>query len=91
MALHLHLVRPSQQEKISKRTKGTVTNPHMQASLHHVGQKAAHDGSARIVMHVGYHGFTVLVVKAYGVIVIFVKERPVLPLHQGIIFQPLRF
>ncbi len=91
MALHLQLVCPSQQKEIAKGAKGTVAYSHMKAALHHIWHKTAQNGSARVVVHIGYHGFTVSVVKTYGVVVIVIEKRSVLPLHQGIIFHPLFF
>ena len=91
VALHLKFVCPSQQKEIAKDAKGPVAYLHMQAPLHHIWHEAAQDGAARIVAHIGYHGFTVPVVKAYGVVIIVIEKRSALPFRQGIILLPLLF
>lgn len=89
VTLHLYLVGPPQEKEISIGAKRPVAYLHMQASFHHIGQQTAQDGSTRVVVYIGNHGFAVPVVKTNGVVVIIIKERSVLPLHQGIILLSL--
>ena len=91
VALHLHLVRPAQQEEVAEGAVAAAAYLHMEAALHEVGQSAAQDGAARVVVHIGNHGLAVAVVEAHGVVVVVIEQRAALSAHKGVVFLALLF
>ena len=45
----------------------------MQTAAHHIGQHLAQQRAAWVVVHVSYHGFTMAIIEADGVIIILIK------------------
>ena len=89
VALHLHLTGPAQQEEVAEGTIAALSNLHMEAAAHHVGQHAAQERTSRIVVHIGYHRPAVALVEADGVVVVVVEQRALAAAHKGEILLPL--
>jgi hypothetical protein len=61
----------------------------MQTSAQVVWQESPQLGTARVVVHVGYHRLSVAFVKAHRVVVVVIEERALLALHEGVVLLAL--
>lgn len=89
MALHLYLTCPSQQEQIAESGITAVTYAHVQTAAHDVGQHFSEQGTARVVVDIGYHGLTMTVVETDRVVVVVVEKRLLIPADEGIVLLAL--
>lgn len=75
MAHHLLLVNPPQQEEIAESGILMSTNQHMQTAAHEIRECLSHNGSPRIVLHIGHHIIQLAAAHADSIVVVVIKKR----------------